>query len=391
MRFQPINTYSRKELLRNAAVAGAVLAWAVSGSVQAEARPASMFRFHPLGVMDPQGRMGFVLAKEGLTAFDWTNGRVVWTAPEKSFPLMADETRIYAYLCDDKPGMRIVAYEFDGGGQRAMASEKVGRPNLKEREGFSFIWDAHIANQTLSLDYTERTSYVGGAAPPPDMPLSQDALGTLAVDLKTGRCNVNSRTAQATDPALKVPQELEGVQALPCPGVGRLDSAEIYYGTRAPIVLPKDKGGLVFRRKAGDGRVLFARWDTNTLRLESEVSLMEGQKGAVEGVALCSRDGAHLVLRVRHEGPQHPQYEYVLVSTATGKILADLERNATYSFVPGYLVVQRFSDTYTKAPGGGNRQTSLSLKLEVVDLKTGRSIWKQDFEMEPIPYYPPRP
>ncbi|MBI4964216.1 MAG: hypothetical protein HY913_13135 [Desulfomonile tiedjei] len=147
----------------------------------------------PLGVADLAIKRAYVeSAPVGIDGIDLDAGRVVWHSSEVGRPLLAHEAELAVLVPESYQAnaFRIALYR-PPDIQPSFVSEKVELPewvSVLSRAKEDFSYQVHLSGDSLSIEWSARSRYKGGAPPPVEIEQAarKNEHGVVQVNMVTG-------------------------------------------------------------------------------------------------------------------------------------------------------------------------------------------------------------
>jgi hypothetical protein len=181
-------------------LAGWLLVEAGPGLHAAPAPAAARPRLIPGGVTDPTGKVAFVSGPTGkLEAVSLASGKVLWSGADVAHPLLATDTRLFAWAAVPGKLNEITVLVLDPArGKRILQSRPLTFPSWVSTGvsyGRSFDCTAQLREDSLFFVWQARAWYAGGAAPPPQIEEAarKSANGVVRIAVESGRPEVLDR------------------------------------------------------------------------------------------------------------------------------------------------------------------------------------------------------
>jgi hypothetical protein len=342
----------------------------------------------PGGVADAAGKIGFIANDKNLVeAINLETGEVLWTSEVSGKPLAVSGNRLLVQVPVQAKAnaVRVVALNTGAKGKQAMESDPVVFPDWVATGlagGKSFTSSAKLHQGDLLLTWEARSSYWGGARPPPEVERAarKEARGVARVNLETGKVEMVDADKAPVEPAPKVPEEL-----------AKVPSHQYFTGTewkRSPLVVGTTLAALVVENEGSAvQKMKLQRWDLTTGKALGTVELLRGK--ALWSV--ISPDGRTIAVHQALVKEQLPEGDYAwwVFDTETGKQLAKFlfEPGSTELTVIGPRAYYAVNGQQKGPPRPGLFETPRLLKA--IDLKTGKQLWERN--LPPIRMLPPPP
>jgi hypothetical protein len=338
----------------------------------------------PDGVIDPDGRTAFVSSpRGGIQAVQLEDGKVLWTndsVAAKSW--LVAGTRLIAR------GERLSVLDLRSEGKLLRHCEAPGFPKVEvpDRCMVSFnLWDPHVAGDNLeakwyavaAIDRSKGRPFAfqawtafNKAAP----------VGTLKIDLGTGRAEVQTDAKPADISSGQIPEAAKPEQRTPASLPESLLATWRQYqkdqngritvldGRLVGVSLTLEMAGQEYRKN-----VVLNAWDLKTAAPAKPVALVKGKALDIANVVL-TEDG-------RHAGVVFSTSAVTIYSLADGQPVA---RDVTGVSSPetAFVISQRL---YYAEPGG----TGGERKLRAIDLRSGKSVWERPLQPRKTVPLPP--
>ncbi len=342
----------------------------------------------PGGVADAAGKNGFIANDKNLIeAVNLETGEALWTSDVSGKPLAVVGNRLLVQVpVPGKPNaVRVVALNTEAKGKQVTESDPVAFPDWVATGlagGKSFTSSAKLHKGDLLLAWEARSSYWGGARPPPQVEQAarKEARGVARVNLETGKVEMLDADKAPVEPAPKVPEEL-----------AKLPSHQYFTGTewkRSPLVVGNTLATLAVENE-GDGKqkLSLQRWDVTTGKALEAVELLRGKALWT----LIAPDGRTIAVHQALVKEQLPEGDYAwwVFDTETGKQVAKFlfEPGSTELTAIGPRAYYAVNGPQKGPPRPGFFETPRLLKA--VDLKTGKQVWERN--LPPVRRLPPPP
>lgn len=356
---------------------------ALAPDKQPDVKPVGPIPF-PDGVIDAERRTAFVSSPKGGTqAIRLEDGKVLWTNDDVAArPWLVAGPRLVAR------GERLVVLDLRGGGQLLRQCDAPAYPKVEvpDRCTVSFnLWDPHVAGDVLEAKWYA----VAAIDRSKGRPFPFEAwtafnkavpVGTVKVNLDTGRAEVQTDPKPADVTAGLVPQAAKPEQRAPAGLPEKLTAAWQQYH--------KDQGG---RITVLDGRlvgvsltveparpeylkkVVLNAWDLKTAAAAEPVELVKDKALAIANVVLTEDR--------RHAGVVFSTSALTIYSLADGKPVAREVKGVSSpenAFVDG----MRLYSAEPTGDGGGRT-------LRAIDLKSGKPAWDRPLQPRSTVPLPP--
>jgi hypothetical protein len=324
----------------------------------------------PDGVTDAERRTAFVSSpKGGIQAIRLEDGKALWTNDDVAArPWLVAGSRLVSR------GERIVVLDLGNGKVlRRCDAPTYPKVEVPDRCTVSFnLWNAHVAGDVLEAKWYAVAAIDRSKGRPFNFPgwtgFNKAApLGTMKVNLATGRCEVQIDAKPADVSAGLIPEAAKPEQRRPAGLSEKLTAVWNEYhkdqqgritvlgGRLVGVSLTLEKAGQEYSKK-----VDLHAWDLKTGAAAEPVELVKDKALTIANVMLTGDR--------RHAGVQFSTSALTLYSLANGKAVArDVKgvSSPTEAFVDDMRL-------YSVEPAGARGGRT----LRALDLKSGKSVWE---------------